>query len=172
MGVLRVAFLSALVLEWIEMISTAVVAVEIGLRLLYGCLTLERAFFVLLLAPEFYLPLRQLGMRFHAGMAGAENMKRILSILEMRPEQPEAISSPGAVFTPCRKSPRIEFDGVAFGFDEERPLLQDINFVIEAGEILALLAPTGAERALLEIFSWALFTPNVGRSGSTDCHSK
>ena len=57
-GVLRVTFLSALALEMVATLSTAVVAVEIGLRLLYGRLAFEQAFFVLLLAPEFYLPLR------------------------------------------------------------------------------------------------------------------
>ena len=68
--VLRVAFLSALVLEMVGTLSTAIVAVEIGLRLLYGQLAFEQAFFVLILAPEFYLPLRLLGTRFHAGIAG------------------------------------------------------------------------------------------------------
>ena len=68
--VLRVAFLSALVLEMVGTLSTAIVAVEIGLRLLAGRLLFEPAFFVLILAPEFYLPLRQLGLRFHAGIAG------------------------------------------------------------------------------------------------------
>ncbi len=66
MEVLRFAFLSALTLELLATLSTAVVAVEIGLRLLYGYLAFEQAFFVLILAPEFYLPLRQLGSRFHA----------------------------------------------------------------------------------------------------------
>ncbi len=78
MDVLRVTFLSALVLEMVATLSTAVVAVEIGLRLLYGKLSFEQAFFVLLLAPEFYLPLRTLGARFHSGMSGVEAARRIL----------------------------------------------------------------------------------------------
>ena len=68
MKVLRVAFLSSLVLELLATISTAIVAVEVGLRLLYGGLAFEQAFFVLVLAPEFYLPLRTLGASFHAGV--------------------------------------------------------------------------------------------------------
>ncbi len=83
MSVLKVTFLSALVLELIATLSTAVVAVEIGIRLLYGRMAFEQAFFILLLAPEFYLPLRMLGTRFHAGMAGVEAAKRIFEILDL-----------------------------------------------------------------------------------------
>jgi len=77
LGVLRVAFLSALVLEMVGTLSTAVIAVEIGLRVLYGRLAFEQAFFVLILAPEFYLPLRLLGTRFHAGIAGVTAARRV-----------------------------------------------------------------------------------------------
>ncbi|MCW5853394.1 MAG: thiol reductant ABC exporter subunit CydD, partial [Anaerolineae bacterium] len=66
LAVLRVAFLSALALELLSTLSTAIVAVEIGLRLLYGRLDFQAALFILILAPEFYLPLRMLGVRFHA----------------------------------------------------------------------------------------------------------
>ncbi len=82
--VLRVAFLSALVLEMVGTISTAIIAVEIGLRLLYGRMLFQDAFFVLILAPEFYLPLRLLGTRFHAGITGVSAAQRIFGILEMR----------------------------------------------------------------------------------------
>ena len=81
MKTLRVAFLSALALELVATLSVAVVAVEVGLRLLYGSIAFPQAFFVLLLAPEFYLPLRALGAKFHAaasGVAAAERMRAIL----------------------------------------------------------------------------------------------
>ena len=77
LSVLKVTFLSSLVLELIATLSTAVVAVEIGLRLLYGKMAFEQAFLLLLLAPEFYQPLRLLATRFHAGMAGVEAAKRL-----------------------------------------------------------------------------------------------
>ena len=95
--VLRVTFLSALALEMIATLSTAVVAVEIGLRLLNGRLVFEQAFFILLLTPEFYLPLRMLGLRFHAGISGVEAAKRIFEILDI-PSQSKSIppSMPGA----------------------------------------------------------------------------
>ncbi len=68
--VLRVAFLSALVLELVSTISTALIAVYLGLTLLDGEIPFFSAFFILLLAPEFYTPFRQLGAAFHTGMAG------------------------------------------------------------------------------------------------------
>ncbi len=82
MAVLRVTFLSALMLEMLSTLSVAIVAVEVGLRLLYGSLSFQQAFFVLLLAPEFYMPLRALGARFHAGVAGATAAQRIYQVLE------------------------------------------------------------------------------------------
>ena len=96
MSVLRITFLSALALEMVATLSTAVVAVEIGLRLLYGRLSFEQAFLVLLLAPEFYLPLRLLGTRFHAGMAGVAAVDQIFAVLE----QPLAPSSSDGALSP------------------------------------------------------------------------
>jgi ATP-binding cassette subfamily C protein CydD len=90
MSVLRVAFLSSLVLEFGATLSTALVAVEIGLRLLYNHLSFPPAFFVLLLAPDFYLPLRTLGTKFHASMNSAASAQRIYELLDM----PSAFSEP------------------------------------------------------------------------------
>ncbi|HSV85842.1 MAG TPA: ABC transporter transmembrane domain-containing protein, partial [Levilinea sp.] len=82
MQVLRVTFLSAFALELAAAISTAVVAVQIGLRLLAGNIAFETGFFLLLLAPEYYQPLRLIGQRFHAGMAGVSAAARIFEILD------------------------------------------------------------------------------------------
>jgi len=87
LSVLRITFLSALALELIATISTALVAVEVGLRLLYGHLPYDKALFLLVLAPEFYIPLRMLGLRFHAGMAGQTAARRIFEVLESREER-------------------------------------------------------------------------------------
>ncbi len=87
MGVLRVAFLSALALELLATISTAVVAVEVGLRLLYAHLTFQQAFFLLILAPEFYAPLRTLGTSFHAGLSGVAAASRVFEILDRDAEK-------------------------------------------------------------------------------------
>ena len=95
LDVLRVTFLSALVLELVATVSTALVAVEVGLRLLYGQMAFQPALFLLLLAPEFYIPLRMLGLRFHAGMSGTSAARRIYEILDIK-EQGEENREQGA----------------------------------------------------------------------------
>ena len=104
MSVLRVTFLSALVLEMVATLGVAVVAVEIGLRLLYGRLVFQQALFVLLLAPEFYLPLRLLGSRFHAGMSGIAAARRIFEILDL-PVIQSQVTSP-LVTSPSTSNPQ------------------------------------------------------------------
>ena len=81
LNVLRIAFLSALVLELLATLSTAIVAVQIGLRLMYGQFVFDQALFILILAPEYYFPLRQLGASFHAGMEGISAAGRIFELL-------------------------------------------------------------------------------------------
>jgi len=83
LSVLRIAFLSALVLEFLATMSTAIVAVTIGLRLVYGTLSFSAGLFLLLLAPEFYTPLRTLGLNFHAGLSGVNAAGRIFEILDV-----------------------------------------------------------------------------------------
>src|SRR5207244_3800207 len=82
MKVLRFAFLSGAVLEFLTAIAIGLIAVTLGIRLLDGGITFEYAFLVLLLAPEFYRPLRELGVQHHAGMEGKAAAKRISEILQ------------------------------------------------------------------------------------------
>ena len=82
MRVLKVAFLSSLTLELVGTIGMAIIAIGIGLRLMSGKLTFQHALFVLILTPDFYLPLRQLGTKFHAGMEGVSASKEIFAILD------------------------------------------------------------------------------------------
>lgn len=83
LSVLQIAFLSALVLELLATMSTALVAVTIGLRLVYGTITFSAGLFLLLLAPEFYTPLRTLGLNFHAGLSGVNAAGRIFEIMDL-----------------------------------------------------------------------------------------
>ncbi len=88
MVTLRVAFLSSMVLELLASLSVALVAVAIGLRLVYGDLTLQVGLAVLILAPEAYLPLRQLGTQFHAAADGVAATAKVLAVLETPVPEP------------------------------------------------------------------------------------
>jgi ATP-binding cassette subfamily C protein CydCD len=153
MGVLKVTFLSALSLELIATLSTAVVAVEVGIRLLYGNMAFEQAFFVLLLAPEFYQPLRMLGTRFHSAMAGVEAGKRIFGILDLpviniTADQGES-DIPAVYENPL---PSITFKDVDYSYSS-RAALQGVSLEIPAGKITALIGESGTGKTTL---SWLL----------------
>jgi len=91
--VLKIAFLSAFTLEFVATLSTAVVAVELGLRLLHGSVNFEDAVFLLLLAPEFYLPLRLTGSRFHAAKEASSAMDAVAELLGLNISAPSESSS-------------------------------------------------------------------------------
>ena len=108
--VLRVAFLSALVLELVSTISTALIAVYMGMALLYGHETFLPAFFVLLLAPEFYAPLRQLGAAFHTGMAGQVSLAKIDTFLALPIEEPKSGTVTAAALN------TVEFKALSYAY--------------------------------------------------------
>ena len=100
LGVLRVAFLSALTLELLTTLGTAVIAVTVGLKLLFGQLAFQQAFFILLLAPDFYLPFRQLGTHYHAGLAGINAAEQIQDLLGPKSALPAAASTGAPLASP------------------------------------------------------------------------
>ena len=150
MGVLRLAFVSALVLEALATLGTAVVAVEVGLRLLYARIGFREALFVLVLAPEFYRPLRALGAAFHAGMAGKEAAARIAEVLEAEgPLSAPAVldlAAPAAPApSPAAGPPAILFEGVRFAYGPDRaPALDGLTLALPRGATVALLGPSGS----------------------------
>ena len=159
LGVLRVTFLSALVLELIATLSTAIVAVEVGLRLLYGRLNFEMGFFVLLLAPEFYIPLRMLGTRFHAGMSGVAAAGRIFEILE-RPTLEVQQTSAQEI---SKLDFNIQFDDVYFNYGEDREhALQSVTFTISAGQQVAFVGPSGAGKSTIAQLLLRFIRPTQG----------
>ncbi len=172
MEVLRIAFLSALVLEMLATISTAVVAVQIGLRLLYGHLDFESAFFVLLLAPEFYLPLRMLGTHFHAGSAGVAAARRIFEILEADPHPASHPTRlPGFVPPLAGEMDKggIHFKNVCYSYDHgQRPALHDFSLTIEPGQLVALVGPSGAGKSTVANLLLRFIEPQAGQISMGD----
>lgn len=166
LNVLRVTFLSSLVLELVATVSTAIVAVEVSLRLLYGHLDFQSALFLLFLAPEFYIPLRMLGLRYHAGMAGTSAAKRIYEILdteEAREESGEAIVDSVPQDTKLLFS-KIRFTNLSYTYPgDTRPALQDVNLEIRAGEHVALVGHTGAGKSTLAALLMGFMRPDLGR---------
>ncbi|MAT43220.1 MAG: thiol reductant ABC exporter subunit CydD [Anaerolineaceae bacterium] len=146
MKVLQIAFLSAFFLEFVSTLSTAVVAVEIGLRLLYGRLGFEEAFFILLIAPEFYLPLRNLGLRFHAGMNGVEAAKNIFAFLEQgEPRNNSFFLNQKFDWNGFKN---IRFNNISVIYPESKQkVLNSASFNIPIGKSTAIIGPSGAGKS-------------------------
>ncbi|OQW94709.1 MAG: thiol reductant ABC exporter subunit CydD [Verrucomicrobia bacterium A1] len=146
MSVLRIAFLSSLAMELLAVLSTALVAVTIGVRLLKGGIEFEPALAVLILAPEFYGPLRALGARFHAGVEGAVAANRMSEILDL---PPPVRAAPAAAALPAPAAPpAIRFDDVRFGYDGgTRPALRGASFELPAGRMTALVGASGSGKS-------------------------
>ncbi len=158
--VLQVTFLSAFALELLATISTAIIAVEVGLRLLYGQMQFHEALFLLILAPEFYLPLRMLGLRFHAGMAGTSAARRIFQILDM-PAAGEQLSVISEKSLP--EISTITFENVSFTYPSEgKPALENINLTIERGRHIALVGKTGAGKSTFVNLLLGFIRPTSG----------
>ncbi|CUH96313.1 hypothetical protein P22_2403 [Propionispora sp. 2/2-37] len=146
LGVLRIAFLSALVLELVATISTALVAVGIGLRLLYSQIQFREALFVLLLTPDFYLPLRQLGSHFHSGLTAVSAADRIFSLLNQ--EHPPAQF--GKEQFPFPKELNVELENVSFSYPGRMiPALENVSVSVRSGERIAIVGPSGAGKSTL-----------------------
>ncbi|MFT3891592.1 MAG: thiol reductant ABC exporter subunit CydD [Anaerolineales bacterium] len=159
LGVLRITFLSALALELLATLSTAIIAVEIGFRLLYAKMEFREAFFLLILAPEFYMPLRMLGARFHAGMSGTTAAKRIFQILDIPIPSKSEQSSVNS-----EQVSSIDFENVTFTYpDETTPALENINLKIQSGQQIALVGESGAGKSTLVNLLLGFIQPTTGQ---------
>jgi thiol reductant ABC exporter CydD subunit len=165
-GTLRITFLSSLILELVAMISVALVAVEIGLRLMNGHLDLRTALFALVLAPEAYLPLRQLGANYHASAEGMAAAEQVFAVLEA-PEAPRGTRTdfPDPALT------EITVEGLRVSYpDRSEPALDDISLTVKEGEVLALVGPSGCGKSTLLSVLLGLVIPELGgvRVGGVD----
>jgi thiol reductant ABC exporter CydD subunit len=188
MDVLRTAFQTSLVLEWGSTIAIALVAVEIGLRLLYDGIDFERALAVLLITPECFLPLRLLAVRFHVGAAGKAATERAFAILE--PAQAiegsatggevvagahvgagasvsQVSSDPGAtvgLVADAAAPPEVRFEGVTVTYPgRELAALSAVTFELPAGERLALVGASGAGKSTTAAVLLRFVEPQAGR---------
>ena len=143
--VLRFAFLSGLVLEFMTAAAIALVAVTLGIRLVSGHVPFEEALVVLLLTPEFYKPLRELGTSRHVGMEGRAAAERIFRILET----PAALAGRG----PANILPgplTVRLSGIGFTYPgNERFALTGIDLLLKGGSRTAVVGPSGAGKSTL-----------------------
>jgi ATP-binding cassette subfamily C protein CydD len=159
MAVVRLAFLSALTLEFFSTVGTAVAAVLIGFQLLFGSLTLMNGLFILLLVPEFYLPFRTLGLTYHARMKGIAAAERLAPLLAAAP----AAGSGAPVMVPASTTaPAIRFAGVSCRQESGRGSLSGITLDLPAGTFTALAGASGSGKSTLARLLAGLLKPDGG----------
>ena len=142
--VLRVAFLSALVLELVSTISTALIAVYLGLTLLDGEISFFSAFFILLLAPEFYTPFRQLGAAFHTGMAGKTSILKYEEFMNRQPSLPI-----GGQSQLKGKVQAIEIKDLTFTYADSENGVQHISLEAKRNSPIMLVGESGAGKSTI-----------------------
>jgi ATP-binding cassette, subfamily C, bacterial CydD len=160
MRTLRVSFLSGSVLELAATLGVALVAVTVGVRLVGGGLGLQAGLTVLVLAPELYLPLRQLGSQFHASADGLAVAERILALLEA----PAAVRAGGKRMSPSPAVAPVRLQGVSFSYPSRAGLVLDgLELELPPGETIALVGESGAGKSTVASLLLRLAEPTAGR---------
>lgn len=139
---LRIAFLSSFALELLATLSVALVAVTIGMRLVHGELDLYTGLVVLILAPEAYLPIRQVGAQYHAAAEGLSAAEEIFAVLETEPRTSGTQDVPGSL--------RLEVEEVTVRHaGRTEASLAAASLVVDEGETVALVGPSGVGKSTL-----------------------
>jgi ATP-binding cassette, subfamily C, bacterial CydD len=160
MATLGVGFLSGSVLELAATVGVALVAVTVGVRLADGGLGLQAGLTVLVLAPELYLPLRQLAAQFHASADGLAVAERMLDLLE----RPPAVGGGGRLVPPSPRAAPIRFEAVSFAYPARaEPVLDGFELDLLPGETVALVGPSGAGKTTVARLLLGLAEPSSGR---------
>ncbi|MFE0087371.1 thiol reductant ABC exporter subunit CydD [Streptomyces sp. NPDC058991] len=154
---LRIAFLSSFALELLSTLSVALVAVGIGMRLVHGDLDLHTGLVVLILAPEAYLPLRQVGAQYHAAAEGLSAADEIFRVLET------PVRAGGAARVPGARGVRLELDSVTVRHEGRAvPSPAGASLTVEDGETVALVGPSGAGKSTLLDVVLGFVAPDEG----------
>ncbi|MHA7301515.1 thiol reductant ABC exporter subunit CydD [Pseudarthrobacter sp. MDT1-22] len=170
MGTLRTAFLSALALELIATISVAVVAVFIGVRLVHGDMPLEAGLLALILAPDCYLPLRELGAAHHASDDGRAALAETRKVTEAPEPQPlpaqgrEAAASDGGSRCSVPGSGGVTVTDLSVTYSgRSAPAVGPLTFTAPHGLITALDGPSGAGKSTV----LGVLAGTIGDGGGT-----
>jgi ATP-binding cassette subfamily C protein CydD len=166
---LRVAFLSAFVLELLATLAVALVAVEVGIRLLRGDVPYEAALLVLLLTPEAYLPLRALGTQFHASREGAAAARQVFDVVD-RSCAPVAVATTGLDVAAAVRGQSLVLANLTVRYDDRvAPALDDFSLTVQPGEHLMLTGPSGSGKSTVLAVLLRLIEPTGGavRLGTT-----
>jgi ATP-binding cassette, subfamily C, bacterial CydD len=159
MDVLRVAFQSSLVLDLAATMGVALVAIEVGTRLLLRSLPFERAVFLLLLTPELFLPLRQLAAARHARLAGVSAARRVFAVLDAAPPPtPPTVAGPAL---PVRLDIRLERVACTPP-GRDQPALEDVSLWLPCGCVTALTGPSGAGKSTVAALLLRFADPRTG----------